>query len=345
MFQKSQYFAVFLLLLFACQSQPSEEIKTAIPPTGIRIAFYNVENLFDTHDDPTTNDADFLPSSPKQWTEERYHQKLAHLAEVIAAMDYPAILGVAEVENEQVLQDLISQESLKGKYRIVHDESPDERGIDVALLYQPAFFTPFLEKSLEVDLGGNDYTREILEVGGTLGTENDTLYLLVNHWPSRSGGERASAPKRKKAATAARKGIDDLTAQHPNAKIIVMGDFNDEPTDASLFRVLEANGKEPTLDANDLFNPMYALQRQEKGSYRFRNQWNMLDQIIMSQPLLSSSSTDIYYRPESAHIFNDPMLLQQSGKYAGHPNRTYAGNKYLGGYSDHLPVYIELVEK
>lgn len=344
MFRNGKYFTAFLMFLSACLSQSSEEGQTAIPSTGLRIAFYNVENLFDTKDDPATQDEEFLPDGSKHWTKDRYQLKLKHLAEVIAAMDYPVILGVAEVENEQVLKDLISQKSLEGKgYRILHDDSPDARGIDVALLYRAPFFTPFMEESLELNLGSHTTTREILKVGGTLGSPRDTLYFLVNHWPSRGGGLSKTAPRRKKAAALARASVDELLSQDSKARIIVMGDFNDEPTNESLFKVLEANGKEETLDQNDLFNPMYALQRQRKGSYRFRDKWNMLDQIILSQSLLSSSNEHIYYRPESARIFDDEMLLQQNGKYAGHLNRTFAGDKYLGGYSDHLPVYIELV--
>lgn len=346
------YLKVFLcalILISACDS-PNQNTMTAQDDTRIRIAFYNVENLFDTADDPAIEDEEFLPDSPKKWTEQRYQQKLDNLAEVIASIHYPHILGLAEIENRKVLEDLINHQNLKSYgYQIVHDDSPDMRGIDVALLYRSAFFAPFLTRSIQIEFASDDYqTREILKVSGVLGrqkdTISDTVHVLVNHWPSRSGGLAKSEPRRITAATYSRQLVNELLDTHPDANVIVMGDFNDEPDNRSINVTLEAKGALNALDQNDLFNPMYALKQEGKGSYNFRGTWNMLDQIILSQPLLygQPGQPDINYKEGSATVFKEDWLLQQEGKYAGYPFRTYGGNQYLGGYSDHLPVYIEL---
>lgn len=333
-----------LLGLAACWHQPAEKEQAPVPASGLRIAFYNTENLYDPYDDPAIDDEEFLPQGRKRWTADRYQQKLVHLAQVIAAMDYPALLGLAEVENAAVLHDLAGLPSLRDKgYRILHDESPDARGIDVALLYQPVFFTPFLEESLEVTLPRSD-TREILKVGGTVGIEQDTLWLLINHWPSRSGGVARSAPYRAKAARVARTAVDHWLKTNPAANIMVMGDFNDEPTDASIAEILLARGTGYAEEASALYNPMHKLQQQGKGSYRYRHAWNMLDQIMLSAALADNSAGNLRIEPGSAQIFCPDWLLQPEGRYAGYPSRTFAGNTYLGGYSDHLPVLVELIK-
>lgn len=341
---------IFLpLLAMACISQNQNETAPVEDP-DIRIAFYNVENLFDTKDDPATEDEEFLPAGPKQWTEERYQQKLKNLAAVVAGLDYPEMIGLAEIENQQVLQDLVDHETLANySYDIVHFDSPDARGIDVALLYRSTFFSPFLTQAFKVTFDSGDYqTRDILEVSGILGEDKEeginTLTVLVNHWPSRRGGMAASESRRIAAATRARALVDELLTVDPNANIILMGDFNDEPDNRSILTTLEAKGDPAVLDDNDLFNPMYALKEQGKGSYLFRGQWDMLDQIMLSQALFKAekNKSDFHYKEGSATIFSQEWLLQQEGKYQGYPLRTYGGNEYLGGYSDHLPVYIEL---
>lgn len=342
-------FLFSLIIISACVS-PNEDEMTKQQSFNIRVAFYNVENLFDTIDDPNTKDEEFLPVSPKKWTIERYQKKLDNLAEVVAAMGYPELLGLAEIENRRVLEDLINHEKLKeAGYNIVHDDSPDFRGIDVALLYRTAYFDPFFTRSIPIEFEKEDYqTREILSVSGLLRenkeTKADTLHLLVNHWPSRSGGLAKSEPRRIKAATYVRKLADELLDTHPDANLVIMGDFNDEPDNHSISEILSAKGDLIESGQHNLFNPMYALKQQGQGSYNFRGNWNMLDQILLSQALLKAQQKqpDFNYKKGSATVMKKEWLLQKEGRYEGYPLRTYGGNQYLGGYSDHLPVYIEL---
>jgi predicted extracellular nuclease len=338
------------LCLTGCLNQWQTETN-ASDQDEIRVAFYNVENLFDTADNPARQDDDFLPDGPKQWTSERYQEKLAKLAKVVTALNHPVLLGLAEVENEAVLRDLIGRSELaEAGYDLVHYDSPDARGIDVALLYRTAFFTPVSSQAIPVTFAEDNYrSRDLLLVSGTLGRDAkyNSLHVLVNHWPSRRGGVAKSEARRLAAATLARQAVDELLQTDATANVILMGDFNDEPTDRSITEGLRATGTVSGADPSQLFNTVTALDEAGRGTYQFRGNWNMLDQIILSAGLVEDERgvDDYHYLPKSAEVFMPDWLLQADSKYVGYPDRTYAGNKYLGGYSDHLPVYVELINE
>ncbi len=328
-----------LAFTWSCQKSAVPEASTKVP-SEMAIAFYNLENLFDTENDPTKDDEEFLPGSDLQWTPERYQKKLTNMASVIEKLgdaDGPEILGVCEIENRKVLEDLISQPALASRgYEIIHFESPDVRSIDVALIYKTAFFKPFEMQAHAVELpNANEKTRDILKVKGTL--NNDTIVVLVNHWPSKRGGAE-SDPKRERAAAKARQLVDQEMVRNQNAKIILIGDFNDTPDSKPITETLLAIKNIPGT-GRELFNAFGHFPEQKKGSYNYKDNWDMIDQIILSKGMLSNRG--LHYVPNSATIHEEERLKEQEGKFKGAPLRTYAGKKYLGGYSDHLPVYIK----
>lgn len=310
------------------------------------LAFYNQENLFDTIDDPHKNDNEFLPGSKNNWNSTRYLDKLTHMAEVISAMNQangPDVLGVCEIENRAVLQDLCAQAKLKScNYGIVHFESPDERSIDNALLYKQSKFKVIraIPYPIRIDSLPHFKTRDILMVQLQVQSDNkakSSLVVLVNHFPSRSGGQGASEFKRYRAATILRHIFDSIQQVSPGQAVIAMGDFNDEPTDPSMDSILGA-----TPDVNStLYNPMYALKESGQGSYLYRKHWDMLDQFILNKALTQGKNT-WRYQSGSAGIFKEPWMLETEPAHAGAPKRTFAGGKYLNGYSDHLPVFLYL---
>ncbi len=303
------------------------------------LAFYNLENLFDTVDDPQTLDDDFLPESEKHWNQERYKKKLFKLGTVISNIGFretgraPILLGVAEVENKKVLDDLIQTKHLKHKgYDIVHYDSPDERGIDVGLLYQKEHFTVTRSESVTVDVnnpnGERDYTRDILWVTGQL--HDEEIHVLVNHWPSRRDGAESTAYKRVAAAEKNRELITQITDANPDAKIIIMGDFNDDPISESIQHLVQ----------NDLYNPMERLHTRYRGTLSYKGQWNLFDQVIFSHNFHQYKKGAHSFA--HANIFDDAFLKVYKGRYKGTPFRTYAGRRYKGGFSDHFPVAIQL---
>jgi predicted extracellular nuclease len=306
------------------------------------IAFYNIENLFDTKDDEQTNDEDFLPSSAKRWTTKRYQNKLRKLGEVISQIgesdvDMPPVLvGLAEVENKHVVKDLVESKYLKHyKYGIVHYDSSDERGIDVALIYDKTVFEvshsePF-SVYLEKEDGSRDYTRDVLLITGQL--KDEQIHVIVNHWSSRRQGEKETEYKRLASAETVNKVIADLKTNFTDPKIIVMGDFNDSPSDNSLLLIEEKSS---------LYNPFKTINTQNKGSLNHDFEWYLFDQILISTNFFDSSSTR--FNLNKYNVFNSEFLSQYHGKYKGQPFRTYTGKRYKGGYSDHFPVYIELKE-
>lgn len=312
------------------------------------IGFYNVENLFDIVDDPDTIDEAFTPNSPKKWTKERYHNKLHKLAKAIIALGNinteqpPVLLGLAEIENRQVLDDLLQKTALQDfQYEAVHFDSPDERGIDVALLYRKPFFMVIHQEAhnvyLEDEKGIQDTTRDILHVSGLL--EGESLDLIVTHWPSKRNHD-INAPKRLKVATKVRSIVNNYFDQNPGGNIIVMGDFNDNPDGKSLQRLkIEENPSK--LESKELYNPMIALDKQGKGSLAHKSKWSLFDQILVSKALVKGKRRIQF---KKAAIFDAHMLQEWEGNYKGEPFRTYVGKKYLGGYSDHFPVYI-IIEK
>ncbi|WP_299366943.1 endonuclease [Winogradskyella sp.] len=304
------------------------------------IAFYNIENLFDAENDPFTNDDDFLPTSAKRWTPKRYKNKLRKLGAVISKIGdedskvAPVIVGLAEVENKKVLSDLIESKNLIDEdYSYVHYDSSDERGIDVALLYKSNHFE--LENSetysvyLQTDTGERDYTRDILLVQGKL--EGELLNIIVNHWSSRREGEKETEYKRIAAANVVNSIVRKLKKDDDRAKIIVMGDFNDNPDNDSIELLEEESG---------LFNPFKTVWSKDNGSINHDFEWNLFDQILFSTNFFDTSNFSLSF--SGADVFNNKFLTQYHGKYKGQPFRTFVGKKYKGGYSDHFPVYIEL---
>ncbi len=304
------------------------------------IAFYNLENLFDTKDDPDTLDDDFTPKGKKKWTLKRYKRKIKKLGSVISQLGTeksthsPAIIGVVEIENESVLNDLVNSHSLKNKhYGIVHYDSPDERGIDVALIYKKELFELLHAETfplyLENDTGKRDYTRDILLVKGKLNGE--LMYVLVNHWPSRRTGNDETSEKRIKAAQLATHIIGKINEETSNAKIIIMGDFNDDPTSKSI---------KYHLVNNNFYNPMERLINRGQGSLSHKHIWHLFDQIIFSKNFFNEEPEKHTFK--YAEVFDKHFLKEWSGKYKGNPFRTFAGGRYLGGFSDHFPVYVYL---
>ena len=327
-----------IILLFACLFAYAQ--KTAI------IGFYNVENLYDTKKDLIADDSEFLPDGANQWTPEKYQHKLKNLSFAISEMGKQqggvVILGVSEVENEGVLNDLVEQALLKPlNYKVAHHDSPDYRGVDVAFIYQGDRFdfislTPF---ELKIPDNPRFRTRDQLLMVGVL-DQIDTLYLIVNHWPSKRGGEARSAPLRLAAAKLTRSIVDSLLAINPNSKILIMGDFNDSPTSKIFTAGLDAKGKTKDVAQHDIFNPMWQMFKDGIGSYAYRDAWELIDQIMVSYALLYPKPNS--YKFTSAHVFRANFLLTKSGSFQGYPFRSYSGGNYQGGYSDHLPVYVIL---
>jgi endonuclease/exonuclease/phosphatase family metal-dependent hydrolase len=317
------------------------------------IGFYNLENLFDTIDSPTTNDADFLPSGRLVWNTEKYISKQANMAKVISELatelspDGVALLGVAEIENSKVLEDLVKQEAIKARnYQIVQYDSPDERGIDCGLLYNPKYFQVAYSKAYPVMLvdektGERDFTRDILYVTGQF--DGEPLHIMVGHWPSRRGGEAASAPGRATAAGVCKMIADSILAANENAKIVIMGDLNDDPDSKSLTKVLQAKGDTKDVKRGGLYNPMYDHYKNGDGTMAYRDAWSLFDQMIVSQPCVNKKTGGWQYY--KSMVFRRPWLLQTEGAFRGYPFRTFVGDIFIDGYSDHLPVYLFFLKR
>jgi len=315
------------------------------------VAFYNLENLFDTINDPAINDEEFLPQGTKRYNGKIFREKLGQLSSVLGQLgtgvtpDGPAIVGVAEVENRYVLEELVKEKAIADRhYQIEHYDSPDDRGVDVGLLYNPKYFTVTYSEPLTVtltdDKGKPLYdTRDVLYVSGLLCGEK--THIFVNHWPSRRGGQEASDPRRRQAAQVCRTMIDSIQASDSDAKIIVMGDLNDDPTNASVTKVLQALGRQDALLEGQLFNPFYSFYKKGIGSLAWNDSWNLFDQIIVSQGLLKPETEKQWFF-KKAEVFNQMFLTQKSGNFKGYPWRTYVGDEYVGGYSDHFPTIIYL---
>lgn len=338
-------FLTFFIVICCHFSYPQQSYKVRT------IAFYNLENLFDTINDPETFDDDRTPEGKYEWTRAHYKDKLSKLAKVIAEIgaevtgSAPDIVGVCEAENYEVLQDLVHTHPLADEnYGIIHFDSPDERGIDVALLYKRDAFTPTGFKNYPLYLykagGYRDYTRDQLLVSGWL--DGEEIHFIVNHWPSRSGGEARSRPKREAAAALNKKIIATVRERNPQAKIISMGDLNDNPGNSSLKKVLETKGKQKQVKEGDLYNPMEAMAKKGYGSLAHGDSWNLFDQLFFTAALLNDNSG---YRYWKAGIFNTWYLMTPSGQYKGYPLRSYTNGNYTGGYSDHFPVYLYLIKK
>ncbi len=303
------------------------------------IGFYNVENLFDLQDDPDKNDEDFLPTGRNEWDATKYDEKLANLSKVLSTMANGAdIIGLAEIENKLVIEDLIATKGLSNfNYKVVHKDSPDRRGIDVGLIYKEDRFKVIHSTWIKFP-DPNYITRDILLCTGIY--FGDTITIAINHWPSRRGG---GVDKRNIAGARLKQAVDSINQITPNAKIIIMGDFNDDPRDASIKKSLGATDKENKVEKGGLFNTSaYTFKQGYTGTLSYRGAWNVFDQVIVSEGLLSGSG--VTYKTNTYSIFGPNWMKQQDGQYAGTPLRSFGGGKYLGGYSDHFPVYI-LLEK
>jgi predicted extracellular nuclease len=336
--------SLFCLLLLIIghyvNARENKKLQVAI------VAFYNVENLFDTIYDPVTKDKEFLPDGSYKWNTAKYNTKIERISEVISRIGEdvvpggPVAIGISEIENRSVLEALMKSEKLAAKnYGVVHYDSPDRRGVDVGFLYQKNRFT--VEGSHPFRLVTKDTsfrTRDQLLIWGKL--DGEEVYFLVNHWPSRRGGESRSASNRIAAATLARHIADSLMKTNPNVKLIIMGDLNDDPTNKSIKTYLNTKVKPQDVIQGDLYNPMYKLYQDGIGSYAYRDSWDLFDQMIVSFGL---TGTDLStYKLFQAKVFNQQFLKQKTGTFAGYPWRTAAGGQYLGGYSDHFPVYLVL---
>ncbi len=335
---------LFFLLSTAASAQEQQAYKVGL------VGFYNLENLFDTINDPNTNDEEFLPNGANQWNTEKYLNKLHNMAYAISTIgkDYSpdgvAVLGLSEIENRTVIEDLVAQPELKDRnYQIVHYNSPDRRGVDVAMIYNPKYFKVTATKSYRTVVPGEpDFiTRDQLLVSGLF--DGEMMHFIVMHWPSRYGGEKRSLPGRVAAATLCRHIADSLLADDPNAKVLMMGDYNDYPTNKSITKYLRANGKRKRLKDDDFYNPMYELHKSGIGTNYYRDVPGVLDQTIMTQAFLPGDYSS--YQFKYAKVHNKEFLKQHGGKYNGFPFRTFGSGVWMGGYSDHFPVYVVLLKK
>jgi hypothetical protein len=337
------------------------------------VGFYNLENLFDIYDDPTINDEEWLPGGPRAWSEAKYQKKLTNLSRVLAEIgtgenkNSPVIMGVSEVENRKVLEDLVKQPTLVGKdYGIVHYDSPDRRGIDVGLLYQKKHFKPTSSANIplyiysdpepqkkkdkdddddktddetKVEKGSRRiYTRDQLLVTGLL--DGEEISILVVHWPSRSGGEKKSSPLREAAARLTRKITDSLYNVNPDAKVIILGDLNDGSFNKSVKVEIGAKGKKEQVKERGVYNPFESMANKGYGTIGYRDSWDIFDIIMVTEPLIREDRTTFRYW--KAGIYNKPYMIQTTGAYKGYPLRN---TQTEPGFSDHFPVYIYLIKE
>jgi hypothetical protein len=337
---KMQIKVWIIVLIFGLKIMNAQEKKYQMHT----IAFYNLENLFDTFDDPEINDDVKLP----EW----YEQKLKNLERVISDigtsdmhLNSPVLLGVCEVENLKVLSDLVKMPKLAQKgYKIIHYNSPDGRGIDVGLLYQEKHFKPTSHSSIPLKVRRLDdsskwlRSRDQLLVSGFL--DGEEIHVIVNHWPSRSGGEKRSSPYREAAGALNRAIIDSIQKTSPNAKIMTMGDLNDGPYNKSVKKLLGTVAKKTEITPKLMFNPMEEMSKKGIGSLAYRDSWDLFDQIILSEPFVRQDATGWFFY--KASVFNKPYLIQSTGQYKGYPLRN---TDAIPGYSDHFPVYVYLIRE
>ncbi len=335
---------VFFLSITDLKAQEQQAYKVGL------VGFYNLENLFDTIDDPLKNDEEFTPQGANQWSSEKYLAKLHNMAYAISTIgtdispDGVAVLGMSEMENRKVLEDLVAQPELKSRnYQVVHYDSPDRRGVDVGLLYNPKYFKLVSSRSYRTIVPDQpDFiTRDQLLVSGLF--DGEMMHFIVMHWPSRYGGEKRSLPGRVAAAELCRHIADSILREDQNAKIIMMGDFNDYPDNKSITNHLRASGDMNDLRDGEFYNPMYNLHKKGYGTNYYRDVPGVLDQTILSPGLLPTDYST--YQFKNAKVHNKEFLKQHGGKYNGYPFRTFGSGVWMGGYSDHFPVYVILLKK
>lgn len=340
-----------ILVLFAgCTKKTSTGSNEKVNVQLACVAFYNLENLFDTIHNEGVNDYEYTPTGANKWNGFKYNEKLKKMSYAISQIGLDqsplgaAIVGVSEIENRGVLEDLVAMPAIADRsYEIVHYDGPDRRGVDVALLYNPRLFVvsnsvshPFRDEN-----DPNFLTRDQLLVSGYLLGEK--IHVIVNHWPSRFGGEVASRPKRVGAAKVTKSIVDSIYRIEPKAKIIIMGDMNDDPTNESTAVVLNAKKNAEDVQKGGLFNPMWSIFDRGIGSLAYQGQWNLFDQIIISYDLLNAPRTELkFWRAE---VFNASFLTHQEGQDKGNPLRTHSRGVWLNGYSDHFPTLIYVVKE
>lgn len=343
---KPALFCGSLLLIFSTFLH-AQDIKYKVAC----IAFYNLENFYDTIDDPNFSDEEFTPTGPYKWNTAKFQTKLDHFSQVISQVgeEYtkggPVLLGVCEVENDQVLDNIINTPALKNSgYQYVHYDSRYYRGVDVALIYRSQYFKVTASRAVPLIKWDDSTftTRDQLVVTGLF--DGEPLTVIVNHWPSRRGGAERSAPMRAAAGDLCRALVDSVRKANPAMKVIVMGDLNDDPTDVSINEHLKAVGDKDKAKNDDLYNPMYKMFKKDGiGSLAYADRWNLFDQIILSGNLLGDDKST--YKFLQAKVFNKNFLKQKEGSFGGYPLRTYVGTNYVGGYSDHFPAYIFIVKE
>ena len=343
--RKTLILVILLYFYFICSLTCIGQEKK--PYKICSIAFYNTENLYDTIAEP--NDNEFTPNGINHWNTPKYFEKINNTAKVLSQIGFdetglpPAVIGLSEIENISVLDDLVKTEVLaKYGYKIVHQDGSDLRGVDCALLYRPEIFDVkrVVMYKLITDIP-NFITRDQITITGNF--DGEEMTFIVIHWPSRRGGEKPSMPKRIAAAQLSRKIVDSILNVNENAKIVVMGDFNDDPIDISIKKHLQTAATKTKAKNGIMFNPMESMFKNGMGSLAYNDKWNLFDQIIISPAFVDNSNKG--YRFYQSHIFKRQYLLQNEGRFKGYPFRTYVGNNYQGGYSDHLPVFLLLVKE
>jgi len=337
-------FTAFFCIIQLSLAQTDKKLLT------VSVGFYNLENLFDTINDPTINDEEFLPTGKNHWTSERYQKKLSNMAYAVSRIGDnlmpipPMILGISEIENRSVVENLVAHDYLKKyNYQIVHYDSPDRRGVDVGLIYNPSYFKVTNSRAHRLDYSTDTSfrTRDQLVVSGII--YDEPLHIVVCHWPSRRGGESRSRPLRNAAADLSRHIIDSLLSIDANAKIVLMGDLNDDPNDVSLLERVNAKSEREAVDSKSMYNPFYNMYKKGDGSLAYRDAWNNFDQIMVSPALVNSNEKS--FKMTAAKIYNANFLTNTKGQYRGYPFRTFSYGSFIGGYSDHYPVYILLVKE
>jgi len=337
---------LLILISFFLVLQSNQFCQKKINENTFYVASWNVENLFDTFDEPAKDDSEFLPESEKQWTDARFDQKLSSLAKVVNYMNdgcAPDVLGLIEVENMNVIK-LLAYKLRDRDYVIAHRESPDERGIDCALMYDRKIFGIVNVDTIKVNLPTGYKTRYILHVILNHFSSQSNIHFFINHWPSRRGGEAKSEPNRWAAAIALKTAVDSLLTLKKNEQIIMMGDFNDEPNNSSISKILSAKNFEcqsDVVNSHYLLNLSYEKFVSGEGSYLFGTDWNMIDQLIISPALYDTNGLD--YLCSSFEVIKPDFMISKSGSRIGGPFPTYSNNRYLGGYSDHFPVGAKFI--
>ena len=352
-----RYFLILVSSLFILLTSCTTSQKKALTsePNTFTVAFYNVENLFDTIHDKGKSDKEFMPNAKKKWNTKRYHHKLAQLSSVIDSIGgqfLPDVIGLEEVENKAVLEDLVKQESIAAaNYHIIHYESPDFRGIDNALLYNPTTFQPIYQRAIPVNMpdsinshGDHSITsRDILYVKGII-NDKDTMHIFVNHWTSMYYGAEETVPHRKYCAMVLKGQIDSLLAISVKTNILMGGDFNEDVFSPAVMGVMNPDTLYNRTYNERIYNlSHYLFTEKEQGTYNYRGVWGTLDHMFVSGYLLHKSNS-IYTSLDNAHVFNSMMVMNKYNNRNGkgiRPNRSYGGNNYYGGFSDHLPVYIQ----